>query len=286
MEDLGTYDEDQNLGLASNPMVPFGDPLAFAKASNAPETSAPGLHVPGLRLENILMPGGTSSIGPAPEHRTSPSMNPLQPSPVVAQQGAPSGGDFRELNSLLALRTSQGQGLGGPTPTPTSNRIYSFPEMQALAQKAGFQGPDAAHIAAIAMAESGGNPGVTGRAGEIGLTQINPHAWGPQMAAAAKDPQGAFDQAFKVYGKQGWGAWSTDPSSKNFTPGNSMERFLPGGALQKGAPTLTPGLQAQDDQQKKLWQYMLLRTLFPQLKFQNIGYDPWTVHQYGQSGGY
>lgn len=94
-----------------------------------------------------------------------------------------------------------------------------------MAKDAGFQGQDAAHIAAIAMAESSGNPNATGKAGEVGLTQINPHAW--SFADSARDPQQAFNDAFQVYKKQGWGAWSTDPTSKDFTPGNSMARFLP-----------------------------------------------------------
>jgi len=102
---------------------------------------------------------------------------------------------------------------------------YSLSQMIRMAENAGFQGEDAAHIASIAMAESGGNPGATGAAGEVGLTQINPNAWG--FAASARDPQQAFNDAYQVFKKQGWGAWSTDPTSKSFTPGNSMARFLP-----------------------------------------------------------
>jgi hypothetical protein len=107
----------------------------------------------------------------------------------------------------------------------TAKGTYSLSQMIQMAESAGFQGEDAAHIAAIAMAESAGKPDATGPAGEIGLTQINPHAWG--FADSARDPQQAFNDAFQVYQKQGWGAWSTDPTSKNFTPGNSMARFLP-----------------------------------------------------------
>jgi Lysozyme like domain len=112
-----------------------------------------------------------------------------------------------------------GGGEGGTTGT------YSLSQMIGMAQKAGFQGEDAARIASIAMAESGGDPGATGKAGEVGLTQINPNAW--SFAASARDPQQAFNDAYQVFKKQGWGAWSTDPTSKNFTPGNSMARFLP-----------------------------------------------------------
>ena len=113
-----------------------------------------------------------------------------------------------------------GGGEGG-----TAQGTYSLSQMIQMAENAGFQGEDAARIASIAMAESGGDPGATGKAGEVGLTQINPNAW--SFAASARDPQQAFNDAFQVYQKQGWGAWSTDPTSKNFTPGNSMARFLP-----------------------------------------------------------
>jgi len=102
---------------------------------------------------------------------------------------------------------------------------YSLADMTKMAEKAGFKGDDAAHIAAIAAAESNGNPDAVGKAGEVGLTQVNPHAWSAEDVAKAKTPQGAFDVAFKIKNTQGWGAWSTDPSSPNFTKNNSMERF-------------------------------------------------------------
>jgi hypothetical protein len=40
------------------------------------------------------------------------------------------------------------------------------------------------------------------------------------------------------------------------------------------------------DPMQRLWKYMLIKSLFPQLQFKNIGYDPWKVHRLGQSGGY
>jgi hypothetical protein len=107
--------------------------------------------------------------------------------------------------------------------TPKEGKV-SLAEMVDMAHKAGFQGDDAVHMAALAQAESGGNPGAVGKAGEIGLTQINP-VNGRELANSARDPQGAFDAAYKIYKQQGWGAWSTDPSSKNFTPGNNGMRF-------------------------------------------------------------
>jgi hypothetical protein len=105
--------------------------------------------------------------------------------------------------------TGGGGGTEGATGGEGGGGKLSLGQMVGLAQNAGFQGDDAAHMAALAMAESGGNPGATGAAGEVGLTQINPDAWGPEMAATARDPQGAFNAAYRVYRQQGWGAWST-----------------------------------------------------------------------------
>jgi soluble lytic murein transglycosylase-like protein len=42
----------------------------------------------------------------------------------------------------------------------------------------------------------------------------------------------------------------------------------------------------QNDAMRRLWQYMLIKSLFPQIQFRNIGYDPWAVHRFGQGGGY
>jgi hypothetical protein len=50
----------------------------------------------------------------------------------------------------------------------------------------------------------------------------------------------------------------------------------------------SPALQGfgQDPRLQKLWQYMLIKSLMPEIKFRNIGYDPWAVHRFGQGGGY
>lgn len=104
----------------------------------------------------------------------------------------------------------------------------SYQEMAKLAANAGFKGDDIAHIVAIAQAESGGNSkAVNAKTGSSGLTQINPNAWGKEMADSALNPQGAFNAAFKVYQQQGWGAWAVDPSSKFFDRNDDMSRFLP-----------------------------------------------------------
>jgi hypothetical protein len=105
---------------------------------------------------------------------------------------------------------------------------FSLDQMVTMAQKAGFKGEDAAHMAALAMAESSGNPDALGPAQEIGLTQINPHAHPDLVDLAKSGPQGQFDAAFKVYTNAGnkFSDWSTDPSSPHFTPNNNGMRFM------------------------------------------------------------
>jgi hypothetical protein len=86
----------------------------------------------------------------------------------------------------------------------------SFPQLQALAAKAGFADPVTA--AAIAMAESSGNPNAIGDNGtSYGLWQIHVPAW-PQFAAnpqALLNPATNAAAAAMVYNAQGWTAWST-----------------------------------------------------------------------------
>lgn len=41
-----------------------------------------------------------------------------------------------------------------------------------------------------------------------------------------------------------------------------------------------------DPRLQNLWKFMLIRSLFPQIQFRNVGYDPWAVHKFGQGGGY
>jgi hypothetical protein len=87
-------------------------------------------------------------------------------------------------------------------------RGYTLSDMKTLATNAGFKGADADKMAAIAMVESSGNPGAHNTRGEdsYGLTQVNAHAWGP-IAKQALDPQKAFELAYMIKQKQGWGAW-------------------------------------------------------------------------------
>lgn len=90
---------------------------------------------------------------------------------------------------------------------------YTLAEMVAFAEQAGFQGDSAKTIAAIAMAESSGNPYAINPAdpgGSYGLTQINGAAHGPTAANTLGNPLEAFKQAFSISkGGTTFQPWST-----------------------------------------------------------------------------
>ena len=91
---------------------------------------------------------------------------------------------------------------------------YSLAEMVEFAQQAGFQGESAKTIAAIAMAESSGNPYAVNPAdpgGSYGLTQINGAAHGVGYASQTiGNPLEAFKQAFSISkGGTTFQPWST-----------------------------------------------------------------------------
>ena len=112
-----------------------------------------------------------------------------------------------------------------------------------LAQGAGFKGQDATTMAAIAMAESSGNPGAHNRNASTGdnsygLAQINMlgsmgparlKQFGLQRNEQLLDPQTNFKAAKQVRDSSGFGAWSTYGSSK-------YKQFLP--QVQKAASGL------------------------------------------------
>jgi len=125
-----------------------------------------------------------------------------------------------------------------------------------LAQNAGFKGQDANTMAAIAMAESSGNPGAHNRNARTrddsyGLTQINMDGsmgparlkqFGLQHPDQLLDPQTNFKAAKQVKDSSGFGAWSTYGSG-------GYKQFLP--QVQKAASGLpsTPTTTTPTSQQ-------------------------------------
>ncbi len=90
---------------------------------------------------------------------------------------------------------------------------YTLDQLVGFAQQAGFSGQSAQTIAAIAMAESGGNPyaiNPNDPGGSYGLTQINQGAHGPTAQNTLGDPLEAFRQAFSISGGgSNFSPWST-----------------------------------------------------------------------------
>lgn len=89
----------------------------------------------------------------------------------------------------------------------------TLPQLVQFAQGAGFSGSSANTAAAIAMAESGGNPfavNYSDPGGSYGLTQINAGSWGSTAANTLGNPAEAFSQMFNIsLGGTNFTPWST-----------------------------------------------------------------------------
>jgi Lysozyme like domain len=91
----------------------------------------------------------------------------------------------------------------------------SYAQLYALAQGAGFSDADSDTAAAIALAESSGNPNAVGDlditpGGSIGLWQINLKAHPEYTADSLKDPATNAAAAYAVYSNaNGFTPWST-----------------------------------------------------------------------------
>jgi len=96
---------------------------------------------------------------------------------------------------------------------------WSIQQLVALAEQAGFQGEAAAQAAAIAEAESGGNPNaVNPQSGAEGLWQFLPSTWAglqrqgaiPARNAPWTDPQLQAQAAYALSrGGTNWSDWET-----------------------------------------------------------------------------
>jgi hypothetical protein len=121
---------------------------------------------------------------------------------------------------------------------PAQGQRYSFDELRQLAQQAGFQGPKADEMAAISLAESGGNPFAHNPKypdDSYGLTQINALAHGPVAKQALGNPQKAMELAYRISdGGENFRPWSV------YTSG-AYKQHLPGGSAQ--ADPMTPVMQ-------------------------------------------
>ena len=124
---------------------------------------------------------------------------------------------------------------------------YSFTDLMGLWNGAGGPAAVAPLMAAVALAESGGNPNARNpSSGACGLWQIHP----PE--AGCTDPQQNAQMAVRKYGSQGLGAWEA------YTNG-SYQKFLPAGATASsgsssgGGPLTTAGTGLMQGQPVDRW---------------------------------
>jgi len=115
---------------------------------------------------------------------------------------------------------------------------YTYSQLEGLWIQAGGSKTQAPVMAAIAEAESGGNPNATGGVGEKGLWQINPRVWG---SLATYDPLGNARAAVTVRNRQGLSAWSTYNSGAYKAFLNSSTTPTGGGTGQAPGTTTAAG---------------------------------------------
>lgn len=150
-------------------------------------------------------------------------------------------------SKAAAQGNASGSSGGGAASGPGPGGDYSYAQLEGLWINAGGTPAMAPIMAAIAEAESRGNPNATGGVGEKGLWQINPNAWG---SLATYDPAGNAAAAVHVLAVQGLTAWSTYTSgayraflSNSTTPNTNVSS--PAGGT-GGAGTGTATLAAQN----------------------------------------
>lgn len=130
----------------------------------------------------------------------------------------------------------------------------SAAQIQAYAAAAGFSGADMATAVAVALAESSGNPGAIGDAGNsFGLWQINlPNH--PEFAGAdLTDPQTNANAAFQVYSAaRGFRPWTTFKTGayQAYMPSMTLpatavtSAFAPNTGVMTLLPSISPGNSA------------------------------------------
>lgn len=127
-------------------------------------------------------------------------MTPAAPLPTAAGSSAPT--------SQQPLGRPSGGIHNSPQGAP-----YSLNDILALLHYVGFNNQQAPRMAAIVMAESGGDPNAqhTNQDGSVdrGLFQINDRAHPGVSDACAYDPVCAAQQSQAIWKGSGYGAWST-----------------------------------------------------------------------------
>lgn len=125
---------------------------------------------------------------------------------------------------------------GGPVLSEgTETKRLGFSDLMTLAQNAGFSATEVVVAAAVALAESGGNPmaynpetaaGAPQGKGSYGLWQIYLHAHPEFEGVNLYDPQINANAAFKVYDEVGsfkpWSTFKSDAYLRHVPEGYSV----------------------------------------------------------------
>lgn len=113
---------------------------------------------------------------------------------------------------------------------------YSFQQLEQIWQEGGGSAALAPVMAAIALAESSGNPSAIGPGGSWGLWQIQPQDW---SFSQTTDPITQASDANSIYQQQGLTAWSTYTGGEylKYLQGNSATLS----STQIKPPQVSPG---------------------------------------------
>jgi hypothetical protein len=120
------------------------------------------------------------------------------------------------MNSILGLLIVFGVAAFGYYMLGSGSMNLSPSDIAQYASNAGWTGSDLVLAVAVALAESGGNPGVTGDlditpGGSVGLWQINLAAHPDLASENLTDPQTNANAAFSIYAAAGnsFSPWTT-----------------------------------------------------------------------------
>jgi hypothetical protein len=130
---------------------------------------------------------------------------------------------------------------------------YTFAQLVEYARQAGFPADQAPTAAAVALAESSGNPTAThtnnNRSTDYGLWQIN-SVHGSLLAGKNwRDPQVNAQMAYAVWKGSGWKAWSTYNSGayRQYANGNVLAAGSAGASSTGSASAPLDGVTAALD---------------------------------------
>jgi transglycosylase-like protein with SLT domain len=241
------------MGLAQNPLMPMGDPLAYARVGAAPETNAPGIHTQGVAPQPIVQPRPIN-VPDIPVHKEgAESTNDLMPStpePTTAGPNINSLQGLLQMKGLSDLATpsaaavsapgaglvpAPGAGAGpGRVPTGVSIEKAAAPYQDMVNDAADKNGLDRNMFRAQLYQESKFDPSAKSPAGAQGIGQFMP-ATAKERGVDVNDPKSSIYGAASYLGelKKKYGNDQQALAAYNWGPGN-VDSWLKTGKGLKG----------------------------------------------------